>query len=306
MWPADPADDADAADAMSAAGAWSLTITGCGTSHGNPPWGRPELWSTDPRDRRRRSGALLQGPSGEVVLIDLGPDLGAQLRDPFVDWDGLSYPARCITRCDAVLLTHDHADHCHGINDLRQINRLMGGARLPVYGLAEHLASVQQMFGYCFTDRRAPEAYRLANPGLAAVPLAPWVPARIAGLEVVTFPMSHGIAGVTAGFRFGRAAYLTDLKSYPAEAVGLLQGLELLVLDMLREEEHPTHLCWAEAEAVIAALRPERTILTHMGHEVRYAEWVDRLPEGVVMAVDGMTDRFSPLWYSDSDRPDPA
>ena len=270
---------------------WELVVTGCGTSHGNPPWGIPAQWSDDPRDIRRRSGAQLRGPAGQVVLIDVGPDLGDQLRDPYRDWDRRSYPARCVTRCDAVLLTHDHADHCHGINELRHLNRLMGGARLPMYGLAAHLASVRHMFGYCFSDPA--EAYQLANPALEAVPLGPYVPASIAGLEVTCFPMSHGTAGITAGFRLGTAAYLTDLKALPPAAEALLGGLELLVLDMLREEPHPTHLCWAEAEALWARLRPRRTILTHMGHEVRYREWEGRLPPGMVMAVDGMTATFS-------------
>jgi phosphoribosyl 1,2-cyclic phosphate phosphodiesterase len=269
---------------------WSLVITGCGTSHGNPAWGRPERWSTDPRDARRRSGALLLGPSGEVVLIDVGPDLAWQLRDPYCDWDGLSYPARCITRCDAVLLTHDHADHCHGMNELRHLNRLMDGAEIPIYGLDEHLSSVQQMFGYCFGGDNA---YSLANPALRAAPMAPHTSHVIAGLPVTCFPMSHGLAGTTAGFRIADIAYLTDLKSIPEEGYAQLTGLELLVLDMLRDEIHPTHLNWEEACAVIERLQPASVVLTHMGHEVFYAEWEERLPENVTMAYDGLVRSFS-------------
>lgn len=265
---------------------WELIITGCGTSHGNPPWGLPQWWSDDPRDARRRAGGILRGPSGEVVLIDVGPDLGAQLRDPYKTWDGRSYPADCITRCDGVLLTHSHADHCHGINELRHLNRLMGGAGIPIFGLAEHLEALRQMFGYCFGGGGA---YSHSNPALSTVSMTPQATHTLAGLSVKAVEMSHGSAGTTAGFRINDIAWLTDLKSIAPDGLEHLYDLELLVLDMLRESVHPTHLCWAEAEALIAELRPRRTILTHMGHEVRYAEWEARLPAGVVLAMDGMT-----------------
>ena len=269
---------------------WELIITGCGTSHGNPPWGYPELWSIDPRDARRRSGGVLRGPAGEVVLIDVGPDLGVQLRDPYKTWDGRSYPADCITRCDGVLLTHSHADHCHGINELRHVNRLMGGAGIPIFGLAEHLDALRQMFGYCFG---AGGAYAQSNPALSTVAMRPGEAHTVAGLSVTAVKMSHGSAGTTAGFRINDMAWLTDLKSIDPAGMAHLEGLEVLVLDMLRESVHPTHLSWAEAEALIDRLEPRRTILTHMGHEVRYADWVSRLPPGVVLAMDGMTARVS-------------
>ena len=268
---------------------WELIITGCGTSHGNPPWGYPEHWSSDPRDVRRRSGGMLKGPSGEVVLIDLGPDLAAQLRDPYARWDGRSYPADCITRCDGVLLTHVHADHCHGINELRHLNRLMGGAGITLYGFTEHLSELQRMFGYCFGTGAT---YAGSNPLLTVCPVAPLQTVAVAGLTVTAVEMSHGPAGVTAGFRINDVAWLTDLKSIAPGGEEKLQGLSVLVLDMLREEPHPTHLCWQEAEALIARLKPKRTILTHMGFQVRYAQWEDRLPEGVVLAVDGMAVRL--------------
>jgi phosphoribosyl 1,2-cyclic phosphate phosphodiesterase len=276
---------------------WTLVITGCGTSHGNPPWGDAAWWSEDPRDLRRRSGAMLFGPAGEVVLIDVGPDLMHQLRDPYRRWDGRSYPADGITRCDAVLLTHDHADHCHGINDLRHVNRLMrrGGDRqygIPVYGESHHLAAVTAMFPYCFG--RGDDVYSLGSPALSTHALIDDTPSTIAGLEVVPFAMSHGPAGRTTGFRIGGMAYLTDLKELPADADAHLHDLDLLVLDMLREQPHPTHLCWSEALAIIDRLRPRHTVLTHLGHEVRYHDLHPRLPPHCDLAVDGWTAPFRP------------
>ena len=269
---------------------WTLVITGCGTSHGNPPWGYPHFWSEDPKDIRRRAGALLRGPQGQVVLIDAGPDLQHQMRDPDRTWDGRSYPSHCITRCDAVLLTHDHADHSHGINDLRHLNRLMGGQSIPMYGAAEHLTAVVSMFPFCFGQRE--EFYHMGSPSLTTVPMVDSIQYGVAGLPVIPFYMSHGPAGRTTGFRCGGLAWLTDLKELPVSAEAYLQNIDLLVLDMLREQEHSTHLNWNEAQAIIARLRPRRTVLTHMGYEVHYRDWQARLPTGVEMAYDGFTTTF--------------
>ncbi len=270
---------------------WDVVITGCGTSHGNPPWGYPDWWSTDPRDLRRRSGAQLYGPDGQVVLIDVGPDLAHQLRDPDRTWDGRSYPARCVVRCDGILLTHDHADHAHGVNDIRHLNRLGGGAPVHMYGHRAHLEAMAQMFPYCFG--KGDDFYRQSSPTIIAIDTPDFLPREVAGLPVTCVPLSHGPAGRTTGFRCGSLAYLTDFKTLPPESEPWLVDCDLLVLDMLRAEPHPTHLCWDEAAALIERLRPRRTILTHMGHEVRYREWETRLPSGVVMAYDGMRATFA-------------
>ncbi len=277
---------------------WRIVITGCGTSHGNPLWGLPEWWSDDPRDRRRRSGAMLLGPAEEVLLIDAGPDLMHQLRDPFADWNGRTYPTRAIVRCDGLLMTHTHADHSHGLNELRHLNRLMRrstGRRdpIPVYGHPEHLTELTTMFPYCFGDGTA-GGYQHGAPALEPRALVDEIPQVVAGIEVLPLALSHGPAGRTTGFRMGGLAYLTDLKECPESAQRHLEGLDLLVLDMLRDEPHPTHFCWAEAEALIQRLRPRRTLLTHLGPEVRHADWAGRLPADVELAVDGWTAEFRP------------
>jgi phosphoribosyl 1,2-cyclic phosphate phosphodiesterase len=269
---------------------WEFTITGCGTSHGNPMWGVPDWWSCDPRDRRRRSGAFLRGPDGQIVLFDCGPDLAHQMTDPYRDWDGLSYPARCITRCDAVLLTHEHADHCHGLNELRHLQRLMRGADIPIYGWEPHLDSVRAMFPYCFGA--GIDTYRMSKPTLRTAELADNQSHAIARLPVTPFAMSHGSAGRTTGFRCGTMAYCTDMKELPTSCDPMLADLELLVLGVLRDELHPTHQNWEEAMAVLARLKPRRCVFTHLGPEVRYADWQARLPPGVELAVDGWTTRI--------------
>jgi phosphoribosyl 1,2-cyclic phosphate phosphodiesterase len=266
---------------------WEFTITGCGTSHGSPMWGVPHGWSEDPRDHRRRSGAFLRGPQGQVLLFDCGPDLVHQMTDPYGDWDGRRYPARCVLRCDGVLQTHDHADHCHGINDLRHLNRLMRGSGIPIYGAEEHLNALREMFPYCFGSGHG--TYRLSKPALTTMALPDGVATPIAGLDITPFAMSHGPSGRSTGFRCGSMAYCTDVKELPRAADALLQDLDLLALGVLRDELHPTHQNWDEAMAVIARLRPRRTVLMHFGPEVHFAAWEPRQRADLHLAIDGWT-----------------
>ena len=271
---------------------WRIVITGCGTSHGSPPWGWRQLWSDDRHDHRRRSGAVILGPAGEVILLDMGPDLMHQMRDPYATWRGDSYPEHCITRCDGVLLTHDHADHSHGINDLRHLNRLQDGHQITIYGHRQHLDQVMQMFSYCF-DAEPDAVYRSYKPSLATCSIEDFTPFTVAGQTVRSFPLEHGPAGRVSGFRVGSLAYCTDGKTIPQEALPMLTGLEVLVLGMLRERPHETHMHLAAALELVDHLRPRRTVFVHMGPEMRWADWQGRLPAGVELAFDGLEVGFT-------------
>jgi phosphoribosyl 1,2-cyclic phosphate phosphodiesterase len=191
-----------------------------------------------------------------------------------------------------VLLTHDHADHCHGINDLRHLNRLMGGAGIAIHGWGPHLDSLRAMFPYSFGSGDG--VYGSSQPALRTDALDDGRPTRIAGLDVTPFAMEHGAAGRTTGFRCGSMAYCTDLTVLPAIAEPLLRDLDLLAISALREQPHPTHQNVEQALAVVRRLRPRRAVLIHLGPEIRHADWAARLPPGVEMAVDGWSATLAP------------
>lgn len=274
---------ADTAHADATPSEWQMVITGCGTSHGNPVFGLPDRWSTDPRDQRRRTAAILRRGT-ESILIDCGPDLLAQLRDPYCTWDGMQYPQYAVTSTLGVLMTHEHADHSHGINDLRLLNRLQKKP-VPVHADQEHLDLLMRQFEYCFAGDDT-GAWR---PGLVGHAFRVGDRLTIDGWPIQTVPLQHGPAGPVTGFRFGDLAYLTDVKTVLTGAWQHLEDLDTLVLGVLREEPHATHLSVSEALEVVQRLRPRRTVFTHLGLEVRYADLAAKLPVGIEPAFDGLT-----------------
>jgi phosphoribosyl 1,2-cyclic phosphate phosphodiesterase len=249
-----------------------VTILGCGASWGvpaiGPDWGRCD--PADPRNRRRR-GSLLVESRGQVLLIDTSPDLREQLL------------AADIARVDAVLLTHAHADHLHGIDDLRMVNRLRGRA-IPFYATTAVLAEVQRRFGYAFLPP-VPDT-PLYRPALTPHEIAGAFPA--AGMTIVPFQQDHGYS-TTLGFRIGAVAYSTDVTTLDDNAFKTLDGIELWVVDCLRREPHPTHSHVAKTLDWIARVRPRRAVLVHMDQSLDYRELSAELPEGVEPGRDGLT-----------------
>ena len=250
-----------------------LTFLGTGTSFGVPQigCGCAVCRSTDPRDKRTRSGAVIEA-GGSTILIDTPPELRLQLI------------AGGITRVDAVIYTHEHADHTNGIDDLRMFSMRQRRA-LPIYGPAETLERIRTSFSYIFDDVRAYEG--TSKPSLEMHALEPGRPVAVAGVELLPLAFRHGHLRVF-GYRVGSLAYLTDVKAIPEAERGRLQGLDVLVLNALWWRPHPTHLSIAEAVQTAQALGARRTYLTHLTHETGHAELAGQLPAGILPAHDGL------------------
>ena len=246
----------------------TVTILGSGTSTGVPVVGCScaVCTSRDPRNSRTRCSVLI-AHQGRNILIDTTTDLRQQsLREK-------------IERIDAVLYTHTHADHVHGIDDLRPFNFIAGQA-IPIYGSGETLASIRRNFAYIF-DEELEEGYR---PQLE--PREITGPFDLFGLSVEPIDLHHG-CGRSLGFRIGPFAYLTDCSAIPEASEQRLQGLEVLVIDGLRFRPHSTHLNITQASEIASRLGVPRTLLTHLSHEVEHAGCSKELPEGVELAFDG-------------------
>jgi len=255
-----------------------LTFLGTGTSFGVPQIGChcAVCCSTDPRDRRTRTSAYVEADDGTRILIDTPPELRLQLVTAGID------------RVDAVLFTHEHADHTHGIDDLRAIS-VRRKAALDMYGPAETLEALAQRFPYIFDDRRHPLP-GTSRPEGRAHPLSDGVPVRIGESEVLPISVPHGPTTVFA-YRIGPLGYVTDAKSLPPSAVDALRGVKLLVLNALFWSEHPAHLSIPEALAAAREIGAERTYLTHLTHDNKHADLEAELPSGVAPAFDGLTVR---------------
>lgn len=251
-----------------------LRFLGTGTSFGIPQVGCScaVCRSTDPRDRRTRAAALLETDDA-VILIDTPPELRLQLIR-----DGIG-------RVDAVLYTHEHADHIAGIDDLRAFSA-RSGAPLPIYGPAETMGRLARSFEYIFDDDVRPVP-GTSKPRLEAHAIEPGREVTIAGVPVRPIEFWHGPMRVF-GYRFGPVAYITDVKSVPAAAHAALLGTRVLALNALWWRPHPTHLSIDEAIAVARTAGAEQTWLTHLTHETGHAELAAALPAGIAPAYDGL------------------
>jgi len=245
-----------------------VTFLGTGTSTGVPvlACGCAVCRSPDPRDHRLRPSVLLEW-DGASVLIDTSTDLREQ---------GLRVG---LTRLDAVLLTHAHADHIFGLDEIRQFNWRQRGP-VPVFGSAGTLTALRRTFWYVFDDVEA-------GGGKPAITThAVEAPFPLLGRAVVPVPLFHGNLPIL-GFRIGAFAYLTDASRIPDPSRDLLDGLDVLVLNALRPRPHPTHFSLEEAVTEAVRIGARRTFFTHMGHEMPHEAISKSLPAGVELAWDG-------------------
>lgn len=258
----------------------TITILGCGSSGGVPRLGQG--WGacdpTNPKNRRRRCAILLEKTSEDgaktKVLVDMGPDLRAQLLD--VDVEHL----------DAILLTHPHADHVHGIDDVRPLV-IHSRRKIDVYMDLETSQVVRHHFNYIFetpegsyyppllSERRLEPGRKLALQGAGGA------------IEVLPFRLDHGEIP-SLGFRFGNIAYTPDLNGIPEESRACLGGLDLWIVDALRYTPHPSHFSVPETLSWIERLKPKHAILTNLHYDLDFARLKNELPAHIEPAFDGM------------------
>ena len=248
-----------------------ITFLGTGTSNGIPVIGCDcaTCLSSDPRDKRTRTSAVIR-TRGRSILIDTATELRSQAM------------ANNVRQVDAVLITHAHADHTGGFDDLRRFNELHQ-AHLPVFANAEAAGTLRERFAYAFVDAFP---FYGGKPDLILQEVT--APFAIGDIDVVPIPVFHGRLP-TLGYRIADLAYVTDAKEIPASSRELLTGLHTLVLNGLRERSHPTHLSIPEAVDIVQELRPKQAFLVHLSHEVSHVAAEQLLPAGVSIAWDGLT-----------------
>jgi phosphoribosyl 1,2-cyclic phosphate phosphodiesterase len=252
-----------------------LRFLGTGTSFGVPVIGCrcAVCTSDDPRDRRTRHAALVR-EEGRTLLVDTPPELRLQL------------VAAGVRGVDAVWYTHTHADHVHGVDDLRVFSE-RGGQALPVYAHEQDAAVLASRFAYVFDPTIHP-LEGTSKPEAELHYFRSYEPVRVAGFELLPLPVPHGPVKVH-GFRVGGLGYITDGKLLPPRTEEALRGVRVLVLNALWwGKPHPTHFSVEEACETAGRLGAERTYLTHLSHRASQAELDRRLPAGVAAAYDGL------------------
>lgn len=245
-----------------------VTILGCGTSAGVPiignNWGACD--PKEPKNRRLRSSILVQ-EDDTTLLVDTSPDMRQQL---------LNCNLQSLT---AVLYTHAHGDHCHGIDELRAVNWLIK-KQVAVYADPMTMQELKNRFGYIFDSPAPDQFYKPAvEPHIIEGPF------DVGGLTVIPFVQNHGKV-TSLGFRFKDFAYTTDAKALDEDAYAALEGVKVWVVDCVREAEHPTHSHLSQTLEWIARVRPERAYLTHMNNTMDYATLKAKLPPGIEPAYD--------------------
>lgn len=247
-----------------------LTMLGVGSSAGTPVVGCrcATCLSNDVRNKRTRCSSLITLNSGENILIDTGPDLRNQaLREN-------------INRVDAVLYTHTHADHLHGIDDLRAFCVLQR-QQIPLYANAEAIAHISQKFGY--TLREPCNFWEMPVLRVESIES----PFKLFGVTITPIPVMHGKSNIF-GYRVYNIAYLTDVSTIPEKSFAFLENLDILLIDCLREAAHPTHINIEQSLAYISRINAKQSYLIHMTHEIEYASLTNKLPKDVFVGFDGL------------------
>ncbi len=253
----------------------TITFLGTGTSHGVPMIGCKcdVCLSSDPRDKRTRTSLLIEYRESRI-LIDAGIDLRQQALREGMD------------RLDAIVFTHTHADHVFGLDEVRRFNDL-STPTLPVYASRDSIEDIRRVFSYVFDSPKV-------HGGIPSIELIPvdTEPFEAGELRMQPVPILHGARRIL-GFRFGRVAYLTDCSGIPEESMALLEGLDLLILDALRDRPHPTHFSLEQACEAARKTGARRTLFVHMSHQLGHASTNARLPESMQLAYDGQKEEFS-------------
>jgi phosphoribosyl 1,2-cyclic phosphate phosphodiesterase len=246
----------------------SILVLGSGTSLGVPTIGCKckVCRSSDPHDKRLRPSVLLK-LGDKRILIDTSPDLRYQALRAGME------------RLDAILYTHSHADHILGVDDVRPFN-FMQRQDIPIFASAETFKTIESTFSYVFDSRPSESSRPRLSPHIFDSE-----PFDVLGVEMTPIKMAHG-KGTTHGFRFGDCAYLTDHSDIPAESMSLLAGLDVLFLDALRHNPHPTHSTVEESLRTVELLKPKRAYFTHISHDLMHETLQARLPESVYLAYD--------------------
>jgi len=249
----------------------SVTVLGSGTSHGVPMIGCTcaVCQSADPRDRRTRPSIHVAVEGGPAILVDTSTDLRMQAL------------AHGITRVDAILFTHSHADHIMGMDDVRRFNAIQGGA-IPAYADERTAGDLRRTFSYVFTP---PDQKGGGIPQLELSTIEG--PFNVGSVGIEPVPIFHGLRPIL-GFRFGSFAYVTDCNRMTDAAWSILAGVDVLILGALRYRPHPTHFTVTEALQVVEALKPRQSFFTHICHDLPHAATNAALPPGVALAHDGL------------------
>lgn len=256
----------------------TLTFLGTGTSMGVPTLGCgcAVCTSADPHDRRLRPSIAVRWREGSVaervMVIDTGPDFREQAL------------SAALPRVDAVFYTHAHADHIMGMDDLRPLSFVASreGGPIPLYADADTSAVLERVFDYTFSPAAT-------YPTRAKVELRPLGEHnKVHGVDFIPVPLLHGAMRI-CGYRFGNAAYLTDVSTIPEESFALLEGVDELVVSALRHEPHPSHATVEQAVAWAARVGARQTWLTHIAHDLGHEETNSMLPSNVRMSYDGLT-----------------